>query len=64
MGEKASKGENLVSEFRPTRAAKQRPPAVYAHWHAITVKMAFTTVLEPFFEFFFVKKRKQTFASQ
>ena len=29
MEKNASKSDNLFSEFRPTRAAKQRPPAVY-----------------------------------
>lgn len=37
MEKNVSEGENLVFDFISTRAAKQRTPAVYAHWRALTV---------------------------
>ena len=37
MEKNVSEGENMVFDLISTRAAKQRTPAVYAHWRALTV---------------------------
>lgn len=55
MEKNAFKGAILFCEFRPTRPAEQRPPAVYEYWRAVTVteRIGILPVNITFFSVFF-----------